>query len=438
MSKDLENKNAKEELFGAKTPDHVLKEYLERIDSLVETVNSIMIIVSRARKRARSDYEIFIAPLRKALKDDDGEAAAEFVLEHGLTISKLSKSRRKATIAFEIVPRTFLVSLVSIFDAFLSELITAMFALRPEKLFSSKKVIDAQSLFEMSSRDDALQHFLEQEIDEVLRKSHLEQLVYMGKTFDFTMNLEEPLVIDFIEITERRNLFVHAGGVVNRTYVQKCSEAGVKLPDDLHIGNSLGANRKYILRAEQILYEVGVKLTHISWRKLKKSETEPQHKMLHDVYFRLLEEKRYELARCIADFAITDQDADESDRRLHCINQCIAYKFGGRPEEVERLLNRFNWGTTSIKFKVALAILRDDFERALSLIKHVPEDVEDGILKDAYRTWPLFEEARSRDDFREAFRDKFGEDLIQPPNPALSLDSGADLAIATDGLQASE
>jgi hypothetical protein len=134
-------------LFGNQPPDKILFDYLERIDSLVETVNRIMIIVTRARDRARNDHRTFIKPVRLARLKNDKKGLQEFVNNNRAEGIKLWKARRKAQIAFEIVPRTFLTSLISVYDTFLAELLGALYDLRPQKLFLAKKTIDAETLY---------------------------------------------------------------------------------------------------------------------------------------------------------------------------------------------------------------------------------------------------------------------------------------------------
>lgn len=70
-------------------------------------------------------------------------------------------------------------------------------------------------------------------------------------------------------MTERRNLFVHCGGITSSQYLKVCEENNIILKES-SLGMKLGANRNYLMNSYKCLYEIGVKLTQVLWRKLKR------------------------------------------------------------------------------------------------------------------------------------------------------------------------
>jgi hypothetical protein len=83
-------------------------------------------------------------------------------------LNKLEKSRQ----AVDLIPRSFLVSMVSQYDTFLGALVRALVKLRPETLNDSDRNLAFSSLVRFDSIEDARAFVVEREVDTLLRKSH--------------------------------------------------------------------------------------------------------------------------------------------------------------------------------------------------------------------------------------------------------------------------
>lgn len=86
---------------------------------------------------------------------------------------------------------------------------------------------------------------------------------------NFKIPLREGLEVwaKFIEITERRNLFVHCDGIVSKQYLEVCNKHGFDFSKPLSVGEKLDVVPDYFESAYECLFEVGVKLGHVLWRK---------------------------------------------------------------------------------------------------------------------------------------------------------------------------
>ena len=105
-------------------------------------------------------------------------------------------------------------------------------------------------------------------------------------------------------------------------------------------------------------------------------------------------------------------------RRIIIINRAIAYKFGKVPDKAEKILKAEDWSSTSNKFRLAVAVLRDDFKRAALLMKKIGKDGEIGIFE--YQEWPVFKEFRKSDDFLVTYQDVFGQEFSIEENEPTS------------------
>jgi hypothetical protein len=73
-------------------------------------------------------------------------------------------------IATYIVPQSFVVSMVSQYDAFLAASIKHLFLLKPEKIRSAEKTISVEELVRFDSIGEVLRELIiEDEVDEILR-----------------------------------------------------------------------------------------------------------------------------------------------------------------------------------------------------------------------------------------------------------------------------
>ncbi len=81
----------------------------------------------------------------------------------------------------EILPRHFVVSLVSQYDAYLSELYRTLFEIKPELAFSLDKEFTFQEILKYSNLDELKEYVIEKDVENLLRESHLEQLKILEK-----------------------------------------------------------------------------------------------------------------------------------------------------------------------------------------------------------------------------------------------------------------
>jgi hypothetical protein len=222
----------------------------------------------------------------------------------------------------------------------------------------------------------------------------------------------------FIEITERRNLFVHTNGKISHQYLEVCERHKCTTPSDAAIGESLEITGEYFRSAYDCLFEIGVKLAQVLWRKLEPDKMLGADANLNRVCYELLVEGRYRLARVLLDFGaeILKKHASEESRLMLVVNRAQAYKWTGEDEACKKILGAEDWSATSMKFKLACAALRDDIETVLQLMAQMGNDGE--INKHFYREWPLFREVRKSKQFAAKFEEIFGE-----PFTAITIDT---------------
>ncbi len=316
------------------------------------------------------------------------------------------------SIAYDLLPINFVVSFVSQYDAYLGGLIRTMFNVKPELLNNSEKNISFSELIKFSSIDVAKECLIENEVESVLRDSHLKQFRWLENKLGITLRKDLPSFPDFIEITERRNLFVHCNGVVSRQYIEICKENNVNNIDQINIGDKLTVKPEYYNKCYCVLFEIGIKLGQVLWRKLLPQDIKNADNHLNNVCYDLLVKGHLKLAHNLLSFA-TDSLKKHCNQEMECvftINKALSYYLSDKIDKCEAVLNKHDWSATCDKFKLAIAVLREENENVYNLMKTIGVTNEE-ITKDAYRDWPLFKKLRKLDIFKETYKEIFGEEF---------------------------
>jgi len=385
--------------------------FIRQIDSLADILPIGINVIHQAYSSPEKELREFFEQ-ECVLANDDGH-----IKTYTVEGNKYFKFRRfdgrakKAQLAQELVPRTFLVSLVSQFDAFLGNLIRQLFNLKPDTLNTSESTLTFSQLKEFGSMDAARKYIVDREVETVLRKSHADQFSWLENKFGVKLNVDLPAWPVFIELTERRNLFVHSNGIVSHQYLAVCRQHGSTLEPGIALGKSLSVSRQYFETAHECIFEIVVKLAQVLWRKLQPDNLEPADGNLLSIGFELLEEERYRLARRILDFSTETlkKHGKEEHRLAMLINRAQAYKWSGDNATARKIIDSEDWSATGLKFQLGYALISDDVDRAIEIVTSIGAHSE--ITATAYREWPIFRELRKVQAFSEAFERIFGEPL---------------------------
>jgi hypothetical protein len=301
------------------------------------------------------------------------------------------------------------VTAVSEYDSHIGRLIKAMYAECPEMLHGSEKSIAVSDLVGFERVDDAIASVVDKEVETVLRKSHIEQLVWLEKKLSCTLTEGLSSWGAFVELTQRRNLFVHADGMVSAHYLAVCRKHGAVQPDDLKVGMQLDASVEYVRQVLDTLAEVAVKLNQVMWRRLKKEQREQADESLNELIVELIGEDRFSLAERLAAFglSIRDRERDPLVLLFMKLNLSQAILWQGDEKRARKALRGEKWKLMDTRFQFAHAVIFRDFVRANKIFPSIPEEL---LEPTEYMHFPLFRELRQNQEFQQAFRERFGID----------------------------
>ncbi len=389
----------------------VIDSFIKHIDGLRISFPLTFAILQISADKAAHHRNEFLA--KHYPKETKSGQSFQIQYEHFFQYDLLNREAEAAAQALLVVPRTLLVALVSQFDAFIGDLLRALFYLRPELLNMSERALTFAELVEIGSIEQAREHIIEKEVETVLRKSHADQFTWLEEKFGLPLRKNLPAWHPFIELTERRNLFVHANGVVSNQYVKVCKQHDVDLAVGTRAGTQLNVDEEYFVLAYKVVYELGVKLAHVLWRQQHPQDLEAADTSMIGITFRLLQQEKFSLATDLLHFAtsVLKKHASEQSRRRLVVNLAQAYKWTGKRDEARAIMSAEDWSATGLDFQLVKAVLEDDFRQASDVMLQIGSD---GLIKkNDYSDWPIFREFRRSDEFLATFKEIFGDDFQQ-------------------------
>ncbi len=388
--------------------------FVLNVEGLSRAYHQTMKVVTTSAKELVEAFLNFLEEKGVVTTTEGGKAAYQIKPADLRFIKKQSKDISASSIAVMKIPQIFFCSLVHQYDAFLGRMLRVAFYLKPETLNSSQKQMTFSDLMSFNSLDEAREHMIEKEIESIIRDNHDDQFTLMENRFGLALRKDLPAWPAFIEMTERRNLFVHCDGVVSSQYLSVCQKHGVSTDKELRPGEPLHVTREYFEGAVDCILEIGVKLGHVLWRKLQPNQLAAADNSLHRITYDLLLDEKYLLAKTLLHFAsnILKKHSSESMHRMNLINLAIAHYHLDEKPKANQLIDSQDWSACEDKFKLAVAVLRDDYPGAEKLMKKIGKKGE--VTREDYSSWPLFRTFRESREFLRTYKKLFGTDFLVP------------------------
>lgn len=352
-------------------------------------------------KRIQKDFEEFVVNKRNV---------KELSYQESQKLLKNLKEGSYLSGSLKSISRSLLITVVIEFDKFLSSLIKTIYLVKPEIINSSEAKYTLDQLLSFSSFDDARKFFVDDEVEKIMRKSHSDQFEWLEKVLK--VNLRDNLSewSDIIEITERRNLFVHCDGQVSKQYL-RVTELNGKDVKKVKLNDVLDVDTEYLVNAIDNLLSASLKITAVVWAKFcSGEEISDAVATINNKLVELLIEGKYQLVACVSNYILTNiKDVRSSTRLTLVINYALAYKMMGKEKKCIEIVNQEDWTSASSKYLLARAVLLKKYDDAA---RHMRATSVDDVSPHNYKTWPLMDEFRETPQFLEAYQLVFNEKFV--------------------------
>lgn len=402
-----------------------LSRFLENISCLKETYEDTERTLLKQKTSAEKKYNDLINSFPK--EESTGEM--EIPVRHYREYQKKDRHRKRTERALILVPQSFLVSLVSIYDQFFAGIVRLIYRIEPDKLKESNKSFSYRDLCAYSSVQEVKVEIVDETVEDLLRDSHVKQFAWLEKAMGLNTLREFKEWPAFVELTERRNLFVHSDGIVSQQYINICRNENVPLPKEITKGSQLSVDKDYFEKAFMTLYIVGIKITqmlcHTIYNRQYPNDYSAIDKILINNVYELISEELYDVAISVSEFANDDKIIGKKhnghDKCFILLNYAQSYKWSGQDDKCKELLAGIDCSTWKDELLIPKLTLEEEYDQVYAKMRSVGKG-SDILTPESYRQWPIFKEIRKEKPFASVFKEIFGEELeINMPQKVESI-----------------
>ncbi len=357
-------------------------------------------------------YKGAIRNLQKEEADEEFETYA-VTRDQYPPVDRQIRRLRELDRGLDVLPGAVLLSLVATFDSFIADTLRIMLRSKPERLFGSSKTIEVREVLSMSSFADVIDKVTEDEVEAIMRGSHVEQIKYIEDKLNVDIRTNYDEWGYFVEIFERRNLIAHGSNTINMHYVGNCNKHGFRVDDDQE-GQKIELDLEYLGRSASRLLEFGLSLMFVLWLKHFANKQEEAYESLNVHTYELIRDGQAHVAARLLDLALFRQPPAASERvtKMMTVNLANAYKKTKRKEKAYEVISGVDWSATTDDFQICIAAIREEVERVVELLPKVAR--EEMIELSQFREWPVFDWIREEAAVRAKFEEVYGEPMIAP------------------------
>ncbi|WP_370267415.1 hypothetical protein [Nioella sp.] len=334
------------------------------------------------------------------IHDDDITAVAQKLS----TTSQILKAARS-------IQRANLSALIAEFDFLMLRLLTSVCQDFPEYLISDEETIPVGLLRSGKSFQDWQAEQIERKIAKKLRGSHQELIEWIltdvAKLKDVSAVQSSRFYQDFLEVCQRRHLFIHNGGIVTEDYIEKCKGAKFKVEQLPKVGAALSIDPEYLRSSAARVYLVGAFVLNLVFQSTYPGKRQFSFKALLSASHEFLLSDLTKMAERIIEFAEYNSAKFDQDLRLKFgINRALSklhepdVEKSTQNKNAAQVLSQYDWSVVDPILKLALACVRRDFS---DLIKLAEEAHKAGLEFRDVNSFCVFREAREIEGFMDCF-----------------------------------
>ena len=309
---------------------------------------------------------------------------------------EMKKIRKNAPIQGKLLRKSSLISLMATFETFISQIIQYYYQKFPKAFSSNSDKLSLEKIRELGSLEEAEQLLISNEIDSLLRGNIQSQLDYFEKQLNIDLKPIQSYLEDLTEMSQRRNLLVHNDGIVNKQYLLKTPK---KHLHKIKEGDKISINQEYLLNSIKLINTIGIILFQQCFRKWEKDSISNFNEILINIFYEALLEEDYKLIENLYNYIDSIDIKSDKEKRILVINYCIALKEENKIDEMNTIIEQYDWSATSTDFNMALAILKNENKQAYKYIKQLL--ASNDLDKESLHDWPIFKSLREKKKFKK-------------------------------------
>lgn len=403
---------------------NILVNYVEYVMNQYRATLHIKEEIEQGYEKSKKEYEEYIEANNLIPQDDvvDENIAESAILQSDKLVLKTSDLKSYNQLVTKIGALSFLsdniletqfVECITRFDVFLLNFMRKCFYAFPDRFGKQERNIQLSELKELKSIDELKYKIIDDELEKIFRDSHKEQLNYINKAFkiDF-MKAAPTLYSSFIEITERRNLYIHCNGQVSTQYIRVCKQENAK-PASAQVKEKLPISLDYFIESNGVLLSFAIIIAFSMWLKLSKQDEADACNSVISISNRLLKQNRPQIVIDILNYVISKSKELQIQRKF--VNKFYMYllraysKIGDR-ESFEKILSVADFSDVNQSIQLALVVLQGKYEEAFDLLKEINGN-EKVLQKSKLAISEIFTGLILQDNFDKIYQEIYGEEF---------------------------
>lgn len=340
-----------------------------------------------------------------------------------------------------ILYQSTLINLVVFFEILIGKLIKQRLLSFPGSGGIENKSLTLSEINSLGTMENAFHHLIDSEVESIMRKKYEDWIEYFKKNMNIKTEVLDQNNNLIVEITQRRNLFVHNEGIVNSIYLKKVDPS---LSTDYKLGSKIKITDEYLYKSIDLIEHVGIILAFEAWMSIDK-KSEERVNFVHDIGYQYLEDGRWELAKDIYNFIHRDKASTSKDKSISNINIWLCVKRLGKFDSIREEVVKADYSDKESQIKLSYYALLGTKEKVFRLLDEVLKNIsqeEEKILK--ILSWPVLDEYKEEDEYiaisenynKVAASSDDNEDVTESlddeDTEGVSLDKGISVAACMD------
>lgn len=285
-----------------------------------------------------------------------------------------------------------LISLLSSAEWFYSQLLHFFYDKNPNAAGIKKKTLTLDELKSFGTVEDAEKYLIDSKIEGLLRSSFSDWIDTLKSELGLGLGYVNEFLNELIEIYQRRNLFVHNGGVVNSIYHSKVNQT------ESSIGEKLTVTRDYLDNAIGKIHVLFSLIACELWKKALPDD-EARSEFLMELSYGYLKQAKWTVAKLPNIFLTKDAAQPTIPKTYAQLNCWLCDKRLNGLEKVKAELAKQDFSDKTIVIQLALAALKEEEGTFFNLLPRAinSEELDVKYLFD----FPILEEMRQTEKFQE-------------------------------------
>jgi len=321
--------------------------------------------------------------------------------ETGDKFSRFFKSMNYMNKSNGILYEGSLISLVIYFETLITDILKEVYMKSGDGLIENHS-LTFREIKELGGIEDAINYLTEKEIMGLMYKGFEEWCKYLKNKLNLDLDYLGKTQDDIIEIINRRNLYVHNRGIVNKTYLSRVSS---KYNECTELGEKLIIDEKYIEDSISIIEEFGVMLVCENWIKEFRGNTE-EYDSMSEVMFYFMDKEKWKLVSKMNELVLNkgSKYINQKQKMICKINYWQSMKWQDSYESIREEVEKEDTSALTKDFQLCIHALNENYELFFAILE---EAFETDINEHELESWPIFKEIRKMDQYKK-FRDDKG------------------------------